>query len=206
MKIEGRKKMGVPQVKIESEKILDLIEKILPADLVNDLKKAIRDKDQDKINSLWQTKVKQLYDAYQSKILNFNLNENEQAIWTHEITKGILKKEVVERWIITNLRALKFFPMTKERPKANMTAVGLAISDTVVMNQYRNSKGSRVGTFTGGGSGRGVAGVSVGMSDNISRPFGDLVFLLGGKEVLRFPNISDPNGVNKIIKALKKQI
>lgn len=37
--------------------------------------------------------------------------------------KGIFHKETVEKWIITNLRATKRFPVTKERPNPDFGAV-----------------------------------------------------------------------------------
>ena len=93
--------------------------------------------------------------SYQAKMLNRNFNTGEQVIWNHTVNKGILNKEIAERWIITNMRAIKQFPVTKENPQEKFEAIGwVDLSDSVVMNQVRKSKGNRVGTFAGVYGGR----------------------------------------------------
>jgi hypothetical protein len=95
-------------------------------------------------------KVIPILDDYQTKIWNLNFNnEREQLSWMHKVEKGFIHKETVETWAITNLRAVKLYSASVDNPKPRIEAVGLAIADTIVMNQYRNSTGSRVGTFIG---------------------------------------------------------
>jgi hypothetical protein len=141
---------------------------------------------------------------YQAEIVNRNFNSGEQVIWSHIVKKGIVSKEIAERWIITNMRAIKQFPVTKDNPQERFLAIGLDASDTVVMNQFRRSKGNRVGSFVGSYSGGGIVGTGTGLSSSISTSYGDLVFLHNGKEVFRFQGISDPNGINRMVKTLKK--
>jgi hypothetical protein len=141
---------------------------------------------------------------YQAKILNRNFNAGEQVIWSHVVKKGIVSKEIAERWIITNMRAIKQFPVTKDNLQERFTAIGLDVSDTVVMNQFRRSKGNRVGSFVGSYGGGGYVGTGSGISSSTSTSYGDLVFLHNGKEIFRFQGISDPNGVNRMVKTLKK--
>lgn len=136
---------------------------------------------------------------------NRNLNPGEQIIWSHVVQKGLLKKEEAERWIITNQRAIKHILATKDNPQEKFMALPLDSTETVVMNQFRKSKGDRVGVFAGGYRAGGVAGVSTGTSSSVSMTYGDLVFLYNGKEFFRFQGISDPHGVNRVIKAIKKQ-
>jgi hypothetical protein len=138
-------------------------------------------------------------------IANRNLNSGEQIIWVHVIKKGALKKVDSERWIITNLRAIKHILPTDENPQEKFMAIPLRSTDVVVMNQYRKSKGDRVGVFAGGYSGGGVAGVSTSSSSGVSMTYGDLVFLYNGKEFFRFQGISDPHGVSRVINMIKKQ-
>jgi len=142
---------------------------------------------------------------YQAKILNRNLNPGEQILWNHVVKKGVLHKEVAEKWIITNMRAIKQYQVTKENPQEKFLAVGLDVCDVIVMNQFRSSKGDRVGSFAGTYSYGGVAGVGTSVSTSTSRTYGDLVFLYDCKEVFRFPSISDPNGVKRMIQTLGKQ-
>jgi hypothetical protein len=72
------------------------------------------------------------------------------------------------------------------------------------MNQYRSSTGSRVGTFMGA-RGSLFAGVGESTYSSTSQTYGDLVFFLSGREVLRFQGISDPQGVRRMVETLKKQ-
>jgi hypothetical protein len=140
----------------------------------------------------------------QAKMLNRNFNAGEQIIWSHMVNKGLVSKEITERWIITNMRAIKQFPVSKDNLQEKFSAIGLDVSDTVVMNQFRRSKGNRVGSFVGSYGGGGVVGEEMSSSSSISTSYGDLVFLHDGKEVFRFQGISDPNGVNRMVKTLKK--
>jgi hypothetical protein len=143
---------------------------------------------------------------YQVKILNRNFNAGEQVIWSHKVQKGLFSKETAERWFITNMRAIKQFPVTKDNPQEKFSAIGwLDLSDSVVMNQFRKSKGNRVGTFAGVYGGGGFAGTGTGISSSTSMSFGDIVFLCNDREVFRFQGISDPDEVNRLIKTLKKE-
>jgi hypothetical protein len=146
-----------------------------------------------------------ILDDYQTKVWNLNFNnEGEQLLWMHKVEKGFIHKETVETWAITNLRAVKLCSASVDNPKLRIEAAGLAIADTVVMNQYRNSTGSRVGTFIGA---RGSLFTGAGEStySSTSQTYGDLVFFLCGREVLRFKSISDPHGVRRMVETLKRQ-
>ena len=144
--------------------------------------------------------------SYQAKMLNRNFNTGEQVIWSHTVEKGVLSKEVAERWIITNMRAIKQFPATKDNPQEKFVAIGwLDLSDSVVMNQFRKSKGNRVGTFAGAYTTGAFAGTTTGINSSKSMSYGDIVFLNNDKEVFRFQGISDPDDVNHLIKTLRKE-
>jgi len=149
-------------------------------------------------------KIVDIIRDYQKKISNKDLLDGEQILWTHDIIQGIIHKKTIESWTISNLRAIKYRPISEHTPEPVMYSVGLAVSDTVVMNQYRHSKGSRVGTYTGTG-GRTFSGVGISSSNNISQTYGDLVFYFAGNEAMRFNEISDPHGVRRMVEAIKKQ-
>ena len=143
---------------------------------------------------------------YQTKMLNRNFNAGEQVIWSHTVQKGVFSKETAEKWFITNMRAIKQFPVTKDNPQEKFSAIGwLDLSDSVVLNKFRKSKGNRVGTFAGVYGGGGFAGTGTGISTSTSMNFGDIVFLHNDREVFRFQGISDPDEVNRLIKTLKKE-
>jgi hypothetical protein len=143
---------------------------------------------------------------YQVKMLNRNFNDGEQVIWSHTVRKGVLSKETTEKWFITNMRAIKQFPVTKDNPQEKFLAIGWPdLSDSVVMNQFRKSKGNRVGSFAGVYSTGAFAGTATGISSSTSMSFGDIVFLHNDREIFRFQGISDPDEVNRLIKTLKKE-
>ena len=144
--------------------------------------------------------------SYQAKMLNRDFNTGEQVIWSHTVNKGVLNKEIAERWIITNMRVIKQFPVTKDNPQEKFVAIGwLDLSDSVVMNQFRKSKGNRVGSFAGVYSTGAFAGTATGITSSKSMSYGDIVFLHNDKELFRFQGISDPNEANNLIKTLKKE-
>lgn len=169
---------------------------VLPADAFAQLEKGIEDRNINAI-SLSVDKINSAVNAYQANVNNPNLNEGEQQLWSHKIQKGLFQKETVEEWGISDFRAWK--DMHGQRH-----AVGLAIASTVVMNQHQNSSGTRIGTFSGIRGGY-FAGSSMSLSTSKSHTVGDLVFFVGGHEVLRFSGISDPHGVRKMIELVKKQ-
>jgi hypothetical protein len=136
----------------------------------------------------------------------YDLVKEEQILWIHRISKGVLHREVVEEWIITNMRAMKRYPESKNNPTRRISFIGFGTDcDVVVMNQRRQSQGSRIGNFVGSSAGGGFGGVTSGTSRSTSRAYGDLVFLLNGKEHIRFSRISDPQGVRRMIQIIKKQ-
>jgi hypothetical protein len=142
--------------------------------------------------------ISDIISSYLNKMRSENFLQDEQVLWYHEVTKGVFKKQVLEKWLITNYRAMKIDFMSNK-----VARVGLLISDAVVMNKRRDTSGSRTGVFTG--AVRGVfGGVSVSSSSSTSRTVGDLIFMIAGKEVIRFPQISDPDGVKKLIDTIKK--
>jgi hypothetical protein len=185
--------------KLTPEASLKTFKNILPEDLIKELEKAIKSNDEEKSKTLME-KVKLIVTEYQTKVEKPEL-EDEQVLWRHKVTKGIFHKEVIEDWVITNFRAY----IRCYIPKTEMFSVGLAVADTVVMNQHRNSSGNRVGTFTGVG-GYGFAGTGISTSSSTSRTYGDLAFFsFGGKQIFCFKNISDPQGVRRMIETIKKQ-
>jgi hypothetical protein len=186
------------------EEELKPFENLIPSDVKKELRKAIEGNDEDKIETLLEGKINPILDSYRAKIENPDFNEGEQTLWVHEVTRGVFHKETVEKWIITNLRAMKYFPVTKENSTRRVMSIGLAVCEPVVMNQRRISRGRRVGNFTGVHSGV-FAGTSVGSGTSTSSTFGDLVFFMEGTEKLRFSGISDPHGVQHMIQTVQKQ-
>lgn len=128
-----------------------------------------------------------------------DLVEGEEILWFNRLTKGIFKKRLVQLWAITNKRAF-----IRDYEKDLVVAVPLNACEVVVMNQHRKSKGTHVGSFTGYAYG-GFGGVVAGVSSSRSQSYGDLCFIQNGQIVLRFPGISDPQGVKNLVKTIQKQ-
>jgi hypothetical protein len=137
---------------------------------------------------------------------NYEIVQGEQILWEHDVVTGVFHRETVEEWIITNMRAMKRYPVSKKNLAPRVAFVGHSISESIVMNQHRQSQGNRVGNFVGSYSAGSFGGVSSGVSKSTSTNYGDLVFLANDKEMFRFCSISDPNGVNRLVKALRKEL
>lgn len=181
----------------DMQKVLNVFKDVLPTYLEAEVKKAIK---KGEIPEQLAIQVRDMVQNYQSKVMSKELLPDEEILWIHEVEKGIFKKEVIEKWIITNHRIMKVNFETNKAFK-----IGVLITDVVVMNKHRKSSGSRVGTFTGRG-GRGFVGVGVSSTSSKSMTYGDLVFLVAGKEMFRFCGVSDPDGVKRLIDNLKKAI
>lgn len=141
----------------------------------------------------------------QSALANPSLNKDEQVLWSHRVTKGVFHKEIAEEWIITGLRAIKKYPVTKENPQERFISISLSEADVIVMNQHRRTNGNRVGNFSGTSRGGFFTGTTTGLTHSTSITYGDLVFFHDKKEIIRFSGISDPQDVIHMIQTIKKE-
>ncbi len=141
----------------------------------------------------------------QAALVNPNFNRDEQVLWSHRVIKGVFHKEIVEEWIITGLRAIKKYPVTKENPQERFISISLSDADVVVMRQHRETNGHRVGTFAGTTGGGFFTGTTTGVTHSTGITYGDLVFLQDKKEIIRFSGISDPQDINRMIQTIKKE-
>jgi len=158
----------------DMQKLLNVFKDVIPANLEAELKKAIK---KGEIPEQLGLQIRDIVQNYQEKVMSKELLPDEEVLWIHEVKKGILKRETVEKWIITNHRIMKLNFETNKAFK-----IGVLVTDVVVMNKHRESSGSRVGTFTGRG-GSGFVGVGVSSSSSKSMIYGDLVFLVAGKKL-----------------------
>jgi ribosomal protein L40E len=76
------------------------------------------------------------------------------------------------------------------------------LDDVVVMNQRRTSKSNTVGTYAR--SRYIVAGT--GNTNTTSSTLGDLVFICGGSPFITFSQISDPHGLARLVKSIKRNM
>jgi hypothetical protein len=113
---------------------LNVFKDVIPANLEAELKKAIK---KGEIPEQLGLQIKAIAQNYQEKIRSKKLLPDEEVLWIHEVKKGILKRETVEKWIITNQRIMKLNFEKNEAFK-----IGVLVTDVVVMNKHRESSGS----------------------------------------------------------------
>ncbi|MBI0582458.1 MAG: zinc ribbon domain-containing protein [Methanomassiliicoccales archaeon] len=178
-----------------------LAKDVIPDHLEKEWGKLLKSGDEAIMRSFFQDKIAPLLVQHEQMTENTDFNPGEEAQWVNTVNTGVFKKVPVEKWIITNQRAIMLKLKTEDRPRSQ-ASVGLAVCDVLIMNQYRKSNSNHVGSFV---SRKGV-GVGVGQSRSTSTSYGDLVFVCGGKEEFRFPGISDPAGVKRLVETMKKQI
>jgi hypothetical protein len=117
--------------------------------------------------------------------------QGEEIIWERTLTKGMFKKEVVARQIITNQRVLE-----------NGIGGGLGVvDDIVVMNAHTTSKSQYSGISTGART-----RVHSGLGSTLSNSIGDVIFLQNGTPVMTFKDVVDPRGVVQLALAARKAI
>lgn len=129
-----------------------------------------------------------------------SLQTGEEFVWSLTHQKGIFTKHATRLFGITNYRILQY-------DLENSILEGLLmmsnLEDIVVMNTHREYNSQHVGTY--GSFARGF-GTSSGHSTGRSISVGDIVFMSEGKPIIRWQGISDPNGLKKLVTAIKKEL
>lgn len=113
------------------------------------------------------------------------LGPGEDVLWENIVSKGLIKREVVEVQRLTNYRVMQ-----------NERSIGLPmVDDILVMNSHSVSQGQfvSVGRYT-----------RVGMGSGRSRTVGDVVFMRQGKPFIVFRQIGDPHGLERLAKSTRK--
>jgi ribosomal protein L40E len=125
------------------------------------------------------------------------LSSGEQIVWNNIKTKGIVNKKIQWLDLVTDYRVYQYDYDSK---LGNFVLIS-GIDDVIVNNQRRMSNSNRYGTFT---HSRYVTGV-FGNTKSTSMTIGDIVIIADGKPYVTFKDISDPNGLARIIKSMRKQ-
>lgn len=125
------------------------------------------------------------------------LFDGEELVWYYIFTKGILNKKATWLNLVTNYRILEynFFEHS-----GNYTTIS-GVEDVIVNNQRRVSDSTGYGSY--GKSRYNISGVRSGKTT--SKTIGDVVVIANGKPFITFNGVSDPHGLSKLIKSLKKQ-
>jgi hypothetical protein len=125
------------------------------------------------------------------------LSSGEQIIWNNIKTKGVINKKIQWLDLVTDYRVYQYDYDSK---LGNFVLIS-GIEDVVVNNQRRMSNSNRYGTYT---HSRYVTG-AFGNTKTTSMTIGDVVIVANGKPSVTFVGVSDPNGLARIIKSMRKQ-
>jgi len=187
------------EMTLDGNDVLSKFKNIIPDYLEKELKRKLVSNEMDEVTVFLRDKIAPIVRDYFSKISTPGLIDGEEILWQSG-GQGFIHSRS-STWAITNYRALIYHAPHRKKPAAIKVA-GLAISDVITMNQHRRSNSSHSGGFI---YKKGI-GLGAGSGSSTSTQYGDLVFIFDGKEVLRFHNVSDPNGVKRMVTALKRQI
>lgn len=122
---------------------------------------------------------------------NIPYQNDEQVIWSKNITKGIWNPQIIDTWRITNYRV-----------SAGNAFIELQYLDDVIVKNYRRQS---QGQYVSGSALRG-SGMRVGYGTSLSKGIGDIVFFHNGIPAITFYRIEDPHGVKNLVKAAKKSL
>jgi hypothetical protein len=129
------------------------------------------------------------------------LAENEELLWTHTETEGVISKHA--QWVdaVTNLR---IFQYNFKNHLSNYALIS-RIDDVIVTNQKRISESQSSGIYYSHRVGSFRSGRGTGKTTTSSITIGDLIFMVDGSPFITFSQIRDPHGLARITKSVKKQ-
>lgn len=129
------------------------------------------------------------------------LSDGEELLWINTKTEGTENKNL--RWLeaLTNFKAIYYDFVKHDSGRIPLCFV----DDVIITNQKTTSGSDRFGTFTGA-SGRTFAKAGMSTSYGASGTIGDVRFMKDGKLTVTFLQVSDPNGIASLAKAVIKQL
>jgi len=131
-----------------------------------------------------------------------HLAEGEEVLWSREKNEGVLNKHLRAFEAITNFRIIFHDFETHQ----SLVLVPLGDVEIIVTNQKRISESMRSGNFVGSGFRGGFFGSTSGFSTSESQTFGDIVIMISGRTEFTLYAISDPNGVARLLKAVRDNL
>jgi len=129
------------------------------------------------------------------------LSENEELLWTHTETDGVLSTRA--RWIdaVTNMRIFQY----NFKSHLSSYAIIPRIDDVIVTNQKRISESQSSGIYYSQRFGSMRSGRGTGKTTTSSITIGDVIFMVDGRPFITFHQIKDPHGLARITKSVKRQ-
>jgi len=130
------------------------------------------------------------------------LAEGEEVLWNYIGTEGLFNKKAKFIMAFTNLRA--YIYDFYDHSFANLLVS--SIDDVLVMNSHRESTNHRMGSFHSTGRMGMRIGTHSSMGSSRSQTVGDVIFMKDGEQVISFGNVSDPQGIVRLVKSVMKNI
>ena len=124
--------------------------------------------------------------------------QEEQTLWFRVNHEGAFNKKIKDFQVVTNYRT--YYYNMEEYKVINYRAG----HEIIVNNQKRISQSQRTGGFSGSRSGGMFAGTSSGFSTGQSETIGDVVIMIDGTIEWTIPSVSDPHGLEKLLKHVIK--
>ncbi len=129
------------------------------------------------------------------------LAENEELLWTHTETEGMISKQA--RWVdaVTNFRIFQY------NFKNHLSSYALIsrIDDVIVTNQKRISESQSSGIYYSQRFGSFRSGRGTGKTTTSSITIGDLIFMADGRPFITFSQFRDPHGLQESQRASKSR-
>lgn len=125
------------------------------------------------------------------------LSPGETMVWNNIHTEGVVNKKIRQLDLITNYRIYQY---DFEDHMGNYVLMS-AVEDVIVSNQRRLSDSNRYGNYVK--SSYTITGQ--GKTKTTSHTVGDISILANGKPLVLFREVSDPNGLARMIKSMNKQ-
>jgi len=131
------------------------------------------------------------------------LAEGEELLWNYVGTGGIFNKKAKFLMAFTNFRAYLY---DFDDPYDYGNLLVSSIDDVLVMNSHRESTNHRMGSFHSNGRMGMRIGTHSSMGSSRSQTVGDVIFMKDGQQMISFGNISDPQGLVRLVKSVMKNI
>ncbi len=125
------------------------------------------------------------------------LSSGETIVWNNIQTKGAVNKKIKQLDLVTNYRVYQY---DYGDHMGNYVLIS-AIEEVIVSNQRRLSDSNRYGNYVR--SSYTITGHA--NTKTTSQTVGDVSILANGRPYILFRGISDPNGLARVIKSMKKQ-
>ena len=126
----------------------------------------------------------------------------ETVLWSIQFQKGIINKTATSTYYVTNYR---IFAINHEIQEVDGLLLMSDLDDVVVANTIRHSESTSYGAYHSyGGRFGGIAGPRY--SSGTSKTTGDIYFMHNGEKIISLGGISDPTGLSRLVKSVKKQL